>query len=153
MQSKLALVTDGEVMTKEEMQLIWDKALIDGWRRDFLIAAVLYRFEEQVGKKVFDCDLLRVPNLGMPFYVSVRVFVAQRLEKISNRLWDQPVERDKALIDKLQTSKYTTSTTNTNPDNELRNEQLRLKNNVARNRRNAAMVANRNHSTDWNVVK
>jgi len=106
-------------MTKEEMQLIWDKALVEGWRKDFLIAAVLYRFEEQVGKKVFDCDLLRVPPLGMPFKITVRVFAAQRLEKINKRLWDQPVERDKALIDKLQTSKYTTSTGNTNPDNEL----------------------------------
>lgn len=140
-------------MTKEEMQLIWDKALVEGWRRDFLIAAVLYRFEEQVGKKVFDCDLLRVPPLGMPFKISVRVFAAERLEKISKRLWDQPVERDDALINKLQTSKYTTSTTSTNPDNELKKARKEVRLNRDKIRVHAKKIAMRNHGTDWNVVK
>lgn len=140
-------------MTKEEMQLIWDKALVEGWRRDFLIAAVLYRFEEQVGKKVFDCDLLRVPPLGMPFKISVRVFAAERLEKISKRLWDQPVERDDALINKLQTSKYTTSTTSTNPDNELKKARKEVQLNRDKIRVHAKKIAMRNHGTDWNVVK
>lgn len=140
-------------MTKEEMQLIWDKALVEGWRRDFLIAAVLYRFEEQVGKKVFDCDLLRVPPLGMPFKISIRVFAAERLEKISKRLWDQPVERDDALINKLQTSKYTTSTTSTNPDNELKKARKEVRLNRDKIRVHAKKIAMRNHGTDWNVVK
>lgn len=140
-------------MTKEEMQLIWDKALIHSWRKDYLLLAVFHQFHEQTGKKAFDCDLLRMPPLGMPFRMSVRAFVAARLEKISNRLWDQPVERDEALIKKLQTSKYTTSTTNTNPDNELRQAQNEVRLNKEKIRVHAKKIAMRNHGTDWNVVK
>lgn len=140
-------------MNKEEMQLIWDKTLIDCWRKDYKLSAAVYGFRDQTGIDFFDCDLLRTPPKGTPWGLSTRVFVAQRLEKISNRLWDQPVERDEALINKLQTSKYTTSTTHTNVDNELRVTQNEYRKNKARIRVFAKKIGNRNNKTDWTTVK
>jgi hypothetical protein len=79
--------------------------------------------------------------------------MAAHLEKISARLWEQPPEKDVLLLRKLQTSKYTTSTQDTNRDKEMTNERQRYRTN--RLRVGMSTIANSisNSATDWNTVK
>jgi hypothetical protein len=86
----------------------------------------------------------------------MRIFMANHLEKISNRLFDQPPEKDVLLLQKLKDSKYTTADKTTlGKDNELQNAALQHKRNNTRTKflKQAFGFDNRNRSTDWNVTK
>lgn len=100
-------------MTHADLQELWDTVLVETWRRFGTIHDALDVWEGQTGQKLWDLEprLLRTPRQGMPWKIGMRVFVAQHLPKISDRLWSQPPERDAALIAKLQTSSYNTSAT------------------------------------------
>ena len=70
----------------------WDAALIKTWRLAGSIGDVYALFSAIAGKRTDACDppLKRMPPKHIPWGVGVRVFVAEHLSKISNRLWDQP---------------------------------------------------------------
>ena len=141
-------------MNIQELQLAWDTLLIQSWRKAWSVGELIESFEQQYKVQIAECEILRKPVGFIPYKMGVRVFIANRLEKIGNRMWDQPVERDVALIAKLQTSKYTTSEGNTlGNDNDLQTEQRRTRKNTAKVVLNHKNYANRNQKTDWNVTK
>ena len=79
--------------------------------------------------------------------------MAAYLEKISKRLWEQPPEKDVLLLKKLQTSKYDTTTQNTDRDIEMEAEIRRLRTNQKRNGMSTLANSNSNQATDWGVSK
>ena len=139
--------------TQEELQRIWDTCLLQYWRSAGKIFDAVEEFNKQTGKNITECSLLRIPPLGYPWQVSMRVFVAERLEKIGNRMWDMSQERDKALIDKLQTSKYDTSRQNLSRDPELKKQQREHRKNKQKIRLDVKKYSDRNQKTDWRTVK
>lgn len=141
-------------MNIQELQLAWDTLLIQSWRKAWTVGMLIESFEKQYNVQITDCEILRKPIGFIPYQMGVRVFIANRLEKIGNRMWDQPVERDADLIEKLQTSKYTTSSENTlRKDNDLQTEQRRNRKNTEKIVLNHKNYLNRNQKTDWNVTK
>lgn len=139
--------------TPEELQRVWDTILLQSWRSDLKLQGAVNEFRRVTGEKITDHKLRRIPPLGFPWYVSVRVFVAERLEKISNRMWSMPPERDAALVDKLQGSTYDTADQRLNPDAESAKEKRW----TAKNRQKVTLettnYAKRNKKTDWSTVK
>jgi hypothetical protein len=140
-------------MTKEELQLVWDTKLLDSWRKAYSIGYLVNKFIEETQCDPHEFGLLRIPPKYLNTKIGVRFFVASRLEKISNRMWEQSIERDALLIAKLQTSKYTTSNENTSTDYELQYERKRVKKNQAKVILETKNYYNRNKSTDWGTVK
>jgi hypothetical protein len=104
--------------------------------------------------KITDVEppLLRLPKDGFPWKLGIRVFMASHLSKISNRLWDQPPEKDVALLKKLKDSKYDTEK-DTIHDTALITER----NKTYKNRRKMELlsknISERNSKTDWGTMK
>lgn len=142
-----------------DMQRAWDTSVITAWREDGTIWNAIFKWEELTGKRFSDHlqELRRAPRSGLPWKMRVRVFVAEYLPKISNRLWDQSPARDEPLINKLQTSSYTTveRPTHANDDflQELKQEQRAIKKSLAIYTLENENYHKRNHATDWNVTK
>lgn len=138
-------------------QEYWDACLIKTWRNDGCFLDAMQMFKSITGRLVFDTareePLLRIPHKGAPLNLRVRPYMAQYLEKISKRLWEQTPDKDVALLKKLQTSKYTTTKQATNPDREMGN----AKNQHSRDKKRLAMLSLqhsvRNQATDWGVTK
>jgi hypothetical protein len=133
----------------------WDAALIKTWRLAGNIGDVYALFKAISGKRTDECDppLKRMPPSNIPWKIGVRVFVADHLSKISNRLWDQPPEKDILLLRKLETSSYDTEAQKMHADSALNAEKRQLKNNRERRTLTTSRISNRNQATDWNVVK
>ena len=133
----------------------WDAALIKTWRLAGCIGDVYALFKAISGKRTDECDppLKRLPPSNIPWKVGVRVFVANHLSKISNRLWDQPPEKDILLLRKLETSAYDTEGERMHTDSALDAEKRQIKNNRERRSLTTSRISNRNQATDWNVVK
>ena len=130
----------------------WDAALIKTWRTDALLRDTINLFNTLSGKEfTFELGLLRAPPAGYPWTHTVRGFVAARLSKISNRLWDQAPSKDILLLRKLETSKYDTEKDFIR-DNERANAILQSKRDTARTKIIAAKIGARNNATDWNKV-
>jgi hypothetical protein len=115
-------------------------------------------FSSITGKRTDEVDppLLRLPHVGYKYALPVRIFMANYLEKISNRLFEQPPEKDVLLLQKLKDSTYTTAEKTTLlKDNELQNTaaQHRRDNTRTKFLKKAFGFDNRNRSTDWNVTK
>lgn len=136
-------------------QEYWDACLIKTWRNDGNILDAMQMFKSITGKDHFDYDpkLLRAPPKGMPWKISVRVFVAQRLDKINTRLWDQDPSKDALLLKKLQGSSYDTSKQALNVDKELKQESEALRRRRLKMGIEGLAVMSRNRKTDWNIVK
>jgi hypothetical protein len=137
-------------------QEYWDACLIKTWRKADTVTGIFVLFKSVTGKRVDECDppLIRVPPLKFPWNVGVRVFVADYLSKISERLWNQPPEKDVLLLRKLKDSKYDTSKSKEGvPDKELNNERGMLHRNQKRVGMSTLEASNRNQPTDWNIVK
>ena len=134
-------------------QKYWDACLIKVWRNAGSILDAVHMYESITNKKINQSSLLRIPPLTFPWKVGIRVFVASHLEKISKRLWEQPASKDVLLLNKLQTSKYTTSKKSTNRDNELQKENSQYKRNRLKVGMSTLSSANRNNDTNWNIVK
>lgn len=137
------------------LQEYWDYCLIRAWRNHLQVLDAMKMFYSITGKRVDECELLRLPKSGMPWTTNARMFTAYYLPKVNDWLWDKPPEKDIDLFRKLSKSKYNTGKTpyRTNADRDLANEQ-------ARNRRNKQVVElsltkaiNKNSATDWNVTK
>lgn len=139
--------------TQAELQRIWDTCLLQYWRSAGTLGQLISDFEKQTGKLFLQCSLLRIPPRGFPWQIGVKVFTNQRLSKIDQRMWNMSPERDAALIEKLQTSKYTTSSQNTNPDSNIRKEQRAIKKNSDKIELETKNYMNRNQKTDWKTVK
>lgn len=137
-------------------QRTWDECLISAWRSDGVLFCAINEWQRITGLSFEEHlqDLRRAPPWGYPWKSRSRVFVAQFLDKISNRLWNQPPERDAALIDKLQTSTYTSLR---GPESEgmreLRKEQRALRKNREKIALNVHIYGERNSRTDWGVTK
>jgi hypothetical protein len=112
-------------------------------------------FLSLTGKRIDECELLRVPAINTPWKTGVRVFTAYYLPKINDRLWEQEPEKDLALLRKLQKSKYSTEKTQyrTNADRDLASAQARNRRNRQKNEYSLTEAINRNSATDWNVTK
>jgi hypothetical protein len=135
-------------------QEYWDACLIKTWRNDGQLWDVMNMFKSMTGRDYWTCEgLLRTMPAGVPRKLRVRPYMAQFLEKISRRLWDQAPDKDVLLLRKLQTSKYTTSTTPTNRDHELDNARSRHINDRKRLAMNSLQRSVRNQATDWGVTK
>jgi hypothetical protein len=133
----------------------WDAALIKTWRLAGSIKDVYVLFLALSGKRVDACDppLKRLPPENIPWGVGVRIFVANHLSKISNRLWDQPPEKDILLLRKLETSSYDTEAQRMHRDSELEAERKRVRQNREKQTLITTNISNRNQATDWNVTK
>ena len=137
-------------------QEYWDACLIKTWRKADTVTGIFVLFKSVTGKRVDECDppLIRVPPPNFPWNVGVRVFVADYLSKISERLWNQPPEKDVLLLRKLKDSKYDTSKSKeTVSDRGLNNERSMLHRNQKRVGMSTLEASNRNQPTDWNIVK
>ena len=137
------------------LQEYWDACLIRSWRRQLCLLDAMSMFLSLTGKRIDECELLRVPAINTPWKTGVRVFTAYHLPKINDRLWEQEPEKDLALLRKLQKSKYNTEKTQyrTNADRDLRNEQAKNKRNREKNAYTTHEISEHNSATDWNVVK
>lgn len=136
-------------------QEYWDACLIKTWRNDGTILDAYVMFKSITNCKVFEREvpLLRTPAPGFPFKVRMRPFVAQHLEKISKRLWEQTPDKDVLLLKKLKDSKYTTSRMATDLDSDMINVRNQLKVNRKRVGWHVLQRSVRNQSTDWRVTK
>ena len=133
-------------------QKYWDACVIKVWRNAGTVLDVIKMYESITGKKVDD-SLLRTPTSGYPWKVGVRVFVAEHLEKISKRLWEQSPDKDIALLNRLQNSNYTTTKQSTNRDSELKNQESQYKRNRLKVGMSHLAYKNRNNNTNWGITK
>jgi hypothetical protein len=133
-------------------QKYWDACLIKVWRNAGSVLDAIQMYESITGKHP-DESLLRTPSGGYPWKIGIRVFVAAHLEKISKRLWEQSPDQDVALLNKLQTSTYTTSKDSTNTDSSLKKEHSQYRRNRLKVGMSTLATANRNNDTNWSVVK
>jgi hypothetical protein len=133
-------------------QEYWDACLIRTWRQAGTVIDAIQMFQD-ITKKDFVQEVLhlkRVPKLGYPWKIGIRVFVSNHLSKISKRLWDQPPEKDVPLLQKLKKSDYDTEI-NKLQDSDLKKEYNALQVNKKRNEFHITKYSKRNQKTDWNV--
>jgi hypothetical protein len=135
-------------------QEYWDACLIRTWRKAGTVWDVLDMFESITKTKAaeFEPKLLRFPREGFPWKIGVRIFVAQHLSKISARLWEQPPEKDVALLQKLKNSKYDTEK-NVIQDGDLKSQMRKTRVNRKKQEFTTRAISERNTATNWNVVK
>ena len=136
-------------------QEYWDACLIRTWRKGGSLMDAATMFHSITGKKIKEAGILRIPKESLPWQIGVQVFMAQFLPKISDRLWEQPPEKDVELLRKLSKSKYNTEKQpyRTNQDKELFNARRQIHNNHEKSKFEYKKATNRNEATDWNVVK
>ena len=132
----------------------WDAAVIKTWRNAGSVLDAMILFKALSGKQASDCDppLKRTPPVPYPWKLGIRVFVANHLSKISNRLWEQTPDKDILLLRKLETSSYDTEK-DVIRDKELEVERFRQGVNDKRIAMSALEHSNRNQKTDWGVTK
>lgn len=137
------------------MQEYWDACLIRAWRNHLQLLDAISMFHSITGKRLDECELLRLPKEGLPWRTSARIFTAYYLPKINDRLWDQEPEKDVALLRKLSKSRYNTEKTphRTNADRELSNARRQTRVDREKKEFSTRAVAERNSATDWNVTK
>ena len=99
--------------------------------------------------------ILRTPKKFFPAHTGIRIFVAEYLPKISERLFNQSPEKDVDLLRKLSKSKYDTEEKayTTYSDQEHKSEINRERRNAQKVSFGFNMAVNRNQDTNWNVVK
>ena len=142
------------VKTETSDQKNWDAALIKTWRIGGNVENAIMLFKALAGKQTDQCDppLKRLPPANYPWKIGIRVFVANHLSKISNRLWDQTPDKDILLLRKLETSSYDVEK-NKIRDKELDNERSQYQRNSKKVAMSTLEYSNRNQATDWGVNK
>jgi len=135
-------------------QEYWDACLIRTWRQSGSLLDAMMMFNSITKLRAMDIEpkLLRLPSEGFPWQIGIKVFVAAHLSKISARLWDQPLERDVALLQKLKESKYDTEK-DTIGDKSLKNEINKTYKNKKQMEFLSKNISERNKSTDWGTMK
>lgn len=142
-------------MTPEELQKYWDALLIRGWRKDQTVHDVISSWYSITKQRLDETKLLRVPKPSYPWNGRVKVFAAAFLPNINEWLWAHEPTEDVALLKKLQNSKYDTLSTAYRTQGTKDTDAMRQRHRKDK-ARNAILIgnfANRNHNTDWNVVK
>ena len=136
-------------------QEYWDACLIRTWRKSGTLIDATSMFYSITGKKLDEAGILRIPRDSLSWKIGVRVFMANYLPKISDRLWSQPPEKDVELLRKLSKSKYNTEKVayRTKHDKDLSNARRQMYRDHEKNKFEYNKVTNRNEATDWNVVK
>lgn len=142
-------------MTPEELQKYWDALFIRGWRQDQTIYDVVSSWHSITKQRLDESNLLRVPKPTYPWKGRIKVFAAAFLPNINEWLWAHEPSEDVNLLRKLQDSKYDTLPTAyvTQGARDTNTMRKRLKKDKARNAVITRNFTNRNHDTDWNVVK
>lgn len=138
---------------KSTAQEYWDACLILAWRNFESYGQARDKFMAIVGQYPNQIEnLLRVPDF-CPNYVGVRHMMYMFLPKINEWLLEHDRQKDVELLKKLKKSKYNSKKQVMKQQKELRLERQRLK--AAQKRANFESYKrrNRNHDTDWNVVK
>ena len=139
-------------MTQEEMQKYWDACLIRQWRRVGTVGSVFTMFKSIVGHYPKSGELLRIPPMHRK--VGIRVYVDCYLPKLNDLLWKVPPDKDVEILNKLTKSKYDNDKhPSTNGEKEMRNARQRLKRSEKKIDFKNETYENRNHDTDWGVVK
>ena len=134
-------------------QEYWDACLIKTWRNNGTVGDAFDLYKSITGKDV-EPPLIRIPIGTKRPDSSIQAFVANRLEKISKRLWSQPPEKDVLLLRKLKDSKYDISERSTHfVDREFVNAKKRNYKDEKKMKLEYHNYKNRNHSTDWGVTK
>ena len=135
-------------------QEYWDGCLIRTWRQSGSLFDALSMFNSITKTKAMEIEpkLLRLPREGYPWKISVRVFMASHLSKISNRLWDQPPEKDVALLKKLKDSKYDTEK-DTIEDSQFKQEIRKTLVNNQKLELTSRKISERNDATNWGTTK
>lgn len=135
-------------------QEYWDACLIRTWRQSGSLLDAIMMFYSITKLRATDIEpkLLRFPSEGFPWKTGIRVFIASHLSKISNRLWNQPPERDVALLQKLKDSKYDTEK-DTIVDKELQEERRITSLHRKKLELTSTNISERNKSTDWGTMK
>ena len=135
-------------------QEYWDACLIRTWRQygSVLDAMIMFKSITNIQMQDVEPTLLRIPRAGFPWKLGVRVFVAEHLSKISARLWDQPPEKDVALLKKLKDSKYDTEK-DTIHDISLITERSKTYKNKRQMELLSKTISERNKDTDWGTMK
>lgn len=136
-------------------QEYWDACLIKTWRQDKKLHDAREMFKSIVGVEPWEVMpvLKRLPHKTMGWNMGVRYFVAHFLPKISDRLWDQKPERDVALLKAVSGSNYDTAGRAVMVDRGLASAQKEIHRTKAKRIYASTKAGNRNHDTDWNVVK
>jgi hypothetical protein len=135
-------------------QEYWDACLIRTWRQSgsVLDAMMMFKSITKIQMEDVEPKLLRIPKDGFPWKTGVKVFIASHLSKISNRLWDQPPEKDVDLLKKLKDSKYDTEK-DTIHDTALITERSKTYKNKRKMELLSKKISERNSTTDWNTMK
>lgn len=133
-------------------QEYWDMCLLTTWRNSGSLMDAIHKFQDITGRRATDCGLLRFPPMGMPWKITMRVFVADHLSKINKRMWEQTPDKDVLLLRKLKDSKYDTEKDKIR-DTELEYERQKTYKNRQKIKLETRNYSNRNQATDWNVVK
>ena len=133
-------------------QEYWDMCLLTTWRNSGTLIDAMVKFEGITGKRASDCGLLRFPAMGLPWKITMRVFVAEHLSKISKRMWEQTPDKDVLLLRKLKDSKYDTEKDRIR-DTELESTRQKVYKHKQKLMLESRNYSNRNQATDWNVVK
>ena len=136
------------------LQEYWDACLIRTWRQSgsVLDAMMMFKSITKIQMEDVEPKLLRIPKDGFPWKTGVKVFIASHLSKISNRLWDQPPEKDVDLLKKLKDSKYDTEK-DTIHDTALITERSKTYKNKRKMELLSKKISERNSATDWNTMK
>lgn len=134
-------------------QEYWDACLIKTWRNAGTCYDAINMFFSITGKHPENCALLRFIPLGYPWNTGVRVFIANHLAKISERMWNQNIDKDILLLKKLQQSKYDTTKNSQVPDLEWNNAKSQNVRNKLKVQMATLAAANRNNDTNWGVQK
>ena len=132
----------------------WDAALIKTWRTNANVGDALKLFAALSGKYVTDCDppLKRIPSIGFPWKVGVKVFVASHLPKISTWMWGHKADRDIDLLRKLEGSNYD-CLEKAISDAKLANARSAMHRDEKRIAMSTLAYSNRNNDTNGNIVK
>lgn len=138
-------------------QEYWDACLIKTWRNmgTFRDAQKMFFSIMQTWPDKIEPPLLRYPTMFIPNGVQIRYFTAMFLPKINDWLWDHSPDKDVDFFKHITKSKYTVS------KKRLKTEESKERYNLGQTARrlrlingfNLQQANNRNHDTDWNVVK
>jgi len=106
-------------MSKEELQELWDRELLDGWQREGSMSGVKAKFYRKVKELDFDAELdwgkvdtflescaLKRYELMYVSKQPVRAFVANRSPNLSGCLWSGKYSHDE-LLEAIDRFKWT----------------------------------------------
>lgn len=148
-------------MSKEELQELWDRELLNGWQREGSMASVKAKFYRKVKELDFDAELdwdkvdiflescaLKRYETGYVSKQPVRAFVENRSPNLSGCLWSGKYSHDE-LLEAIDRFKWTPLT------EEQKAKFSRQKYQRHRKGKNSLTIKARELTKkhDWNTVK